>query len=220
MGITLNLHPLSPAVGGVLLAIKALGLDDQVVRKEVDLSAGQSLHTVPSIEDGGFCLWNSHAIVAYLASAYGEGGSLYPQDLQKRAKVDQWLHFSSSILYNRLMDMTEPLWTKRSKVVSEEACERAEAAFRMLDAQLDAQLEGGPASGPAGPWLCGEDMTIADLCCVPLVAAMEIFVGASRHFPRMTAWAEHCRTHVPGYVSVVEACRQRYIAIITSKMTA
>ena len=52
----------------------------------------------------------SHAIVAYLASAYGQGdgpgGGLYPQDIQKRAKVDQWLHFSSSILYNRLMDMT------------------------------------------------------------------------------------------------------------------
>lgn len=216
MTITLTHHPLSPAVGGVLLTIKALGLDDQVVKKEIDLSAGLSLHTVPSIEDDGFTLWDSHAIVAYLASAYGQGdgpgGGLYPQDIQKRAKVDQWLHFSSSILYSRLMDMTEPLWTKQSRVVSEEACERAEAAFRMLDAQLE--HEGG------SPWLCGEDMTVADLCCVPLVAAMEIFVGASRHFPKMTAWAEHCRAHVPGYVSVVEACRQRYVAIITSKMTA
>lgn len=87
MTITLNHHPLSPAVGGVLLTIKALGLEDQVIKKEADLSAvrlspahaahahpphcatpstrnrnflsqGLSLHTVPSIEEDGFVLWN------------------------------------------------------------------------------------------------------------------------------------------------------------------
>lgn len=58
-------------------------------------------------------------------------------------------------------------------MVSEEACERAEAAFRMLDAQL----EGSQGGREEGPWLCGEDMTVADLCCVPLVAAMEVKHG-------------------------------------------
>lgn len=50
-----------------------------------------------------------------------------------------------------------------SKVVSEERSERAEAAFRLIEDSI----------GP-GPWLCGPDMTVADLCCVSLVAAIEV----------------------------------------------
>ncbi|KAK3928943.1 Zinc finger protein 106 [Frankliniella fusca] len=136
MTITLYQHPLSPRLAQVLLTIRALGIDDLVIQKEVDLSSGTSIHDLPSIDDDGFCLSDSHAIVSYLASAYGAGGALYPADPKKRAKVDQWLHFSSSTLYNSLVDMTEPLLSRRSKVVSEERSERAEGAFRMLQAAL------------------------------------------------------------------------------------
>jgi glutathione S-transferase len=44
---------------------------------------------VPVLVDGGFVLWESRAINAYLASKVPER-NLYPQDLRERALVDQW----------------------------------------------------------------------------------------------------------------------------------
>ena len=42
---------------------------------------------VPTIDDDGFVLWESHAIVRYLAAKHG-AGTLWPADLKQRA--DGW----------------------------------------------------------------------------------------------------------------------------------
>lgn len=44
---------------------------------------------VPVMDEDGFILWESHAILRYLAAKYGP--EWYPADLQQRAIVDQWL---------------------------------------------------------------------------------------------------------------------------------
>lgn len=59
-------------------------------------------HTVPTLKDGDFVLWDSHAVSTYLVGKYGNDDSLYPKDLEKRAVVDQRLHFDSGILFPRL----------------------------------------------------------------------------------------------------------------------
>lgn len=59
-------------------------------------------HTVPTLKDGDFAIWDSHAISAYLVDKYGKDDSLYPKDLQKRAVVDQRLHFDSGVVFPRL----------------------------------------------------------------------------------------------------------------------
>lgn len=59
-------------------------------------------HTVPTLDDDGFYIWDSHAISAYLIGKYAKDDSLYPKDLQKRAVIDQRLHFDSGILFPRL----------------------------------------------------------------------------------------------------------------------
>lgn len=59
-------------------------------------------HTVPTMDDDGFIIWDSHAIGAYLVEKYGNDESLYPKDLQKRAVVDQRMHFDSGVLFPRL----------------------------------------------------------------------------------------------------------------------
>ncbi|WP_160287632.1 glutathione S-transferase family protein [Pseudomonas sp. QL9] len=52
---------------------------------------------VPTLEDDGFVLWESNAIVRYLAAKYAPG-SLYPDDLQQRASADKWMDWVSSTL--------------------------------------------------------------------------------------------------------------------------
>jgi glutathione S-transferase len=59
-------------------------------------------HTVPTLQDEDFTIWDSHAINAYLVDKHADDDSLYPKDLQKRAVVDQRLHFDSHVLSARL----------------------------------------------------------------------------------------------------------------------
>ena len=50
---------------------------------------------VPVIEDDGFVLWESNAIVRYLAARYAPG-DLYPQDPVRRADADKWMDWTTS----------------------------------------------------------------------------------------------------------------------------
>ena len=45
---------------------------------------------VPTIDDEGFVLWESNAVVRYLAAKHG-AGTLWPTDLQQRADADRWM---------------------------------------------------------------------------------------------------------------------------------
>lgn len=63
---------------------------------------------IPVIDDDGFVLFESNAIIKYLANK--TRSELYPQDVKTRALVDQWMDFVSihvgqalsSVVYNRL----------------------------------------------------------------------------------------------------------------------
>src|SRR3954471_3745758 len=48
---------------------------------------------VPTIEDDGFTLWESHTVVRYLAAKYGMG-SLCPSDLRARADAERWMDWA------------------------------------------------------------------------------------------------------------------------------
>jgi len=45
----------------------------------------------PVLEDGDFVLWESNAIIAYLATQYGGRTQLCPPGARERAEVDRWL---------------------------------------------------------------------------------------------------------------------------------
>ena len=50
---------------------------------------------VPTLRDGDLVLWESHAIVRYLAAAYADG-LLFPSDPTTRAVVDQWTDWTAA----------------------------------------------------------------------------------------------------------------------------
>lgn len=73
-------------------------------------------HTIPTINDNGFSLWESRAILVYFAEKYGKTDSLYPKDPQKRAVVNQRLYFDQGTLYQRLADYYYPqIFAKQGK---------------------------------------------------------------------------------------------------------
>jgi glutathione S-transferase len=52
---------------------------------------------VPTIDDEGFILWESNAIVRYLAAKHA-AGTLWPTDLKVRADADRWMDWCTSTL--------------------------------------------------------------------------------------------------------------------------
>ena len=48
---------------------------------------------VPTIEDDGFVLWESHTIARYLAAKHG-AGKLWPADLRVRAEAERWMDWA------------------------------------------------------------------------------------------------------------------------------
>src|ERR1700731_2064316 len=48
---------------------------------------------VPVIDDEGAIVWESHAIVRYLAASYGDG-SLWPADPAERSQSDRWMDWT------------------------------------------------------------------------------------------------------------------------------
>jgi glutathione S-transferase len=50
---------------------------------------------VPTIDDDGFVLWESHSIVRYLAAKHG-AGRLWPTDLRRRAEAERWMDWTYS----------------------------------------------------------------------------------------------------------------------------
>ena len=53
---------------------------------------------VPTIDDDGFVLWESNAIVRYLADKHGTGTPLRPGDVRARASADRWMDWTLSTL--------------------------------------------------------------------------------------------------------------------------
>ncbi|WP_296659276.1 glutathione S-transferase N-terminal domain-containing protein [Paraburkholderia sp.] len=53
---------------------------------------------VPTLVDGTFTLWESNAILRYLAMQYGPSSQLYPADAKVRALIERWLDWSLGTL--------------------------------------------------------------------------------------------------------------------------
>jgi glutathione S-transferase len=53
---------------------------------------------IPMIEDGDLVLWESNAIVRYLAARYAPNSALYPENPAVRAVADKWMDWTTSSL--------------------------------------------------------------------------------------------------------------------------
>ena len=104
---------------------------------------------VPVIEDDGFVLYESNAIVRYLAARHSKG-ALWPEDLRARADADRWMEWQSNAYTPAMRDIfwqlvRTPVEKRDAAVVeaSRKECER-------LTAILDAHLEGKRYLTPHG----------------------------------------------------------------------
>jgi glutathione S-transferase len=94
---------------------------------------------VPLIDDGGFVLWESNAIVRYLMARYAPG-TLYPDDLQRRFDAERWMDWQQTTL-NRAGGAAFVQWIRTPPERRDMAVVATSvAATEPLLAQLDAHL--------------------------------------------------------------------------------
>ena len=149
---------------------------------------------VPVLQDGSAAIWESHAIVRYLAAADGPG-RLWPSDPLARARAEGWMDWSQTALQPDFMAL---FWgyfrtphEQRDPAAIDAARRRCERHFELLDAHL-AQV----------PFLAGHAFSIGD---IPAGTLLYRYFGMGLPTPPLPAvrrWYERlaCR---PAYAAHV-----------------
>ena len=111
---------------------------------------------VPVIDDDGTIVWESHAILRYLAALHGEE-CFWHQDPAQRAEVDQWMDWAQTALQpDFLMGVFWGFYrtpeAQRDQAAIRRSVERCASHFRLLDGMLADRS-----------FLLGKTLTLADL---------------------------------------------------------
>jgi glutathione S-transferase len=140
---------------------------------------------VPVIDDDGFVLWESNAIVRYL-SAKHPGGGLSPASLTERADCDRWMDWQATELTPALRDAFLQLLRTAPAQRQQALIERSVALTEPMAAILDAALQGRR-------FICGDRFTMAD---IPLACAMHRWFGMPVERvarPNVSGWLERVK---------------------------
>lgn len=172
----------------VRLLLGMLGLDYE--RVPVDSSKGETQTAayktlnprgqIPVLEDGELRLWDSLAILVYLARRYGDperaGGTWLPADAVGEARVMQWLALSENELLYGLARTRSVLRFGRPFDLA--ACQaEGRAGLEVLEGRLQDRV-----------WLEGRVTTIADIACYPYAALADEAGVALGPYPAVRAW--------------------------------
>ena len=190
----LYLFPPSTRVLAIVALKRHLGLDCEL--DPIDLGRGDQLtpeylalnpnRKMPTLKDGAFVLWESNAILFYMAAKCPESG-LWPLDLRGQADVLRWLAWESAHWDAESCGMVA--FEKASKAVlglgapDPAFIARGEQNFARFAAVLDDQLKGRT-------WLTGERLTIADFAIGAFVPSAAGFGLPVARFPEISRWYE------------------------------
>jgi glutathione S-transferase len=125
---------------------------------DLDTKAYRALNPnglVPTIEDGKFVLWESNAILRYLAAKHAVD-PFWPTSLETRASADRWMDWYIGTLWMHMRPMFLQLIrcppNQRDQSIIDASHEKTLAALKILDAQLGTD-----------PFVAGAAFTIGDI---------------------------------------------------------
>ena len=110
---------------------------------------------VPTINDSGLVLWESNAIIRYLAFQYGKG-TLWPQDTAQLAIADQWMEWMKTTAFPQLFpvffQMVRTASQDRDTELIERKARSLSKALQILDHWLSDRS-----------YITGETLTMGDI---------------------------------------------------------
>ena len=138
---------------------------------------------LPTLEDEGYCLWESNAIIVYLARKF-EATTLFPTDPLGQAELWRWMswgmcHWTPAIrplLYER---MVQPLIHRQP--TNQAAVDKAEAAFHPLARLLQDHLS-------SREFLLGTNLTLADFALGVYLVYSQMAQIPLTDYPAIQAW--------------------------------
>uniref|UniRef100_A0A1I8PIY9 Uncharacterized protein n=1 Tax=Stomoxys calcitrans TaxID=35570 RepID=A0A1I8PIY9_STOCA len=185
----------SPPSHAVVMTAKALGIELNI--KVLDLYAGEHMtpeylkynpqHTIPTLVDGDFSIWESRAIMVYLVEQYGkENDPLYPSCPKKRALINQRLHFDMGTLYRYLYDYFH-YQLKDKTPPNPEDYKQMEAALEKFNAMLEGYK-----------YAAGDELTVADLSLLATMTTYEVAGFDFAKYPNIQRWYSMIKFSAPG----------------------
>ena len=136
--------------------------------------------TVPTIDDGGFVLWESNAIVAYLGFRYGHG-TLVDGSPETAGRAIQWMTWTNESLEPPLHTLVMELRRLRADLRSPGAVEAAVDAISPALEILDAHLAGSA-------WLAGDRFSMGDIPAGAAAHRWRVFAQPGPATPHIDAW--------------------------------
>lgn len=181
------------------VAYEAIGLDcgPNGLQDEMSFGAVSPFRQVPAIDDDGYVLTESGAILLYIAE---KSGKLIPSDLQARAQVYRWLitslnniePFALPVLFADLQGDSNPhLQALRPWHVG-----ILDRFLPTIDGMLQSQ-----------PFIAGAEFTVADIvftCVLRELRKTEIL----GNYPHVVQYRQRCEQR-PAFVKTLDAYEDR-----------
>ncbi|OZI60798.1 glutathione S-transferase family protein [Bordetella genomosp. 11] len=148
---------------------------------------------VPTLVDGSLVLWESNAVVRYLAAQYGSA-SLWPVAARERAVSDKWMDWAS-------INFGPAMFALRRGLKGEPAAADVNALRARVDGlarMLDHVLSGSPYAG-------GERLGIGDVALGPHVHRWTLLDTPPDHLPALRSYYLRLCTHRAYKRHVVDA---------------
>ncbi len=147
---------------------------------------------VPAIDDNGYTLADSNAILTYLVQTYAEGSDWIPSDPKRAAEVQRWLTIAADNIY------AGPCAARLVKVFGTShdhaaAVSKSHSLFKVMEEHLNRQV-----------WLATDKITIADVAIYSYVAHAPEGGVDLEPYPNVRAWLERIEAQ-PNFVGMIKS---------------
>jgi glutathione S-transferase len=204
------MHPVSNTSRPVLMFIRDNNLP--VEEEVVDLMTGahhqepyvsvNPNRLVPTLDDGGFILTESSAILKYLADKFDLPA--YPKELKKRAKVNELMDWFNTNFYRDYgYGVVYPQIFPHHKRPSDEM-QKGTVAWGKENTRKWLQVLNDHWLGKGNKYLTGNDMTIADYFGAAILTCGEPIRTDFSKYPNVDAWLKRM-AETPSWAKTNEA---------------